>query len=186
VSCGEGCTSVRQETCGNAIGDLRGIVLSPDIQEFLRLLSVHEVKAVVVGGEAVIFYGHIRVTGDIEILYDRSSENAGRLFDALEEFWRGTIPELKDSRDLETPGIIFQFGVPPNRIDLLNEIDGVEFETVWRGQTEVELHTGSGKFPLSYIGLEELIRNKEASARPKDLEDLPFLIEARNSGQKDW
>jgi hypothetical protein len=158
---------------------------SPDIREFLRLLSVHEVRAVVVGGEAVIFYGHIRVTGDIDLYYDRSPENAGRLFDALEEFWQGAIPELEDSSELEQPGVIFQFGVPPNRIDLLNDIDGVEFETVWSGRTQVELQSGSTNVPLSYIGLEELIRNKEASARPKDLEDLPFLVKARNNAQND-
>jgi hypothetical protein len=154
---------------------------SPDIREFLRLLSVYGVRAVVVDGEAVIFYGHIRVTGDIDLYYDRSPENAGRLFDALEEFWQGVIPELEDSSELEQPGVIFQFGVPPNRIDLLNDIDGVDFETVWGGRTQVELQSGSTNVLLSYIGLEELIRNKEASARPKDLEDLPFLVKARNN-----
>ena len=76
---------------------------SPDIREFLRLLSVHEVRAVVVGGEAVIFYGHIRVTGDIDLFYDRSPENARRLFEALEEFWQGAIPELEDHQDLRDP-----------------------------------------------------------------------------------
>ena len=153
---------------------------SPDIQEFLRLLSAHEVRAVVVGGEAVIFYGHIRVTGDIDIFYDRSPENAARLFGALQEFWQGAIPELADSSELENPGVIFQFGIPPNRIDLLNDIDGVDFETVWGGRTQVELETAPTSIPLSYIGLDELIRNKEASGRPKDVEDLPFLLEARS------
>lgn len=143
-------------------------------------MSAHEVRAVVVGGEAVIFYGHIRVTGDIDILYDRSPENADRLFGALNEFWSGVIPELEDSRKLEKPGVIFQFGVPPHRIDLLNQIDGVDFEAVWSGRTEVELQSGEDRINVSYIGLEELIQNKEASARPKDLEDLPFLREARD------
>jgi hypothetical protein len=158
---------------------------SPDIQEFLRLLSAYDVRAVIVGDEAVIFYGHIRVTGDIDIYYDRSAENARRLFNALEEFWQGTIPELEDSSELEKPGVIFQFGVPPNRIDLLNDIDDVEFETVWSGRTQVELQRGSTSVPLSYVGLEELIRNKQASARPKDLEDLPFLLEARKKVRND-
>jgi len=158
---------------------------SSDIQEFLGLLSAHKVRAVVVGGEAVIFYGHIRVTGDIDIFYDRSPENAVRLFGALNDFWRGVIPELEDSRELEKPGVIFQFGVPPHRIDLLNEIDGVEFEAVWNGRTEVELQSGGNRINVSYIGLEELIQNKEASGRPKDLEDLPFLREARNKTQND-
>jgi hypothetical protein len=154
---------------------------SPDIQEFLRLLSIHEVRAAVVGGEAVIFYGHIRVTGDIDIFYDRSPVNAERLFKALADFWQGEIPELESSAELEERGVIFQFGLPPNRIDLLNEIDGVDFETVWGGRTPVELRARTVGFEFNYIGLEELIRNKEASGRPKDLEDLPFLREARNS-----
>jgi hypothetical protein len=164
---------------------LEASFFSPDIQEFLRLLSVHEVRAVVVGGEAVIFYGHIRVTGDIDIFFDRSPENAERLFKALEEFWQGVIPELEDWRELEKPGVIFQFGIPPNRIDLLNNIDGVDFDAVWSGRTQVEFRTGAAGFPFSYIGLEELIRNKEASGRPKDLEDLPFLREARDSIQNE-
>jgi hypothetical protein len=154
---------------------------SPDIQEFLRLLAVHEVRAVVVGGEAVIFHGHVRVTGDIDIFFDRSPENAKRLFNALEEFWQGDIPELKDSSELEERGVIHQFGVPPNRIDLLNDIDGVDFETVWKGRIHVELRGESVSLGINYIGLEELVRNKMASGRPQDLEDLPFLLEARNA-----
>ena len=164
---------------------LDGGSFSSDIQEFLRLLSAHEVRAVVVGGEAVIFYGHIRVTGDIDVFFDRAPENAVRLYKALEEFWQGDIPELEDTSDLEDQGVIFQFGIPPNRIDLLNEIDGVDFDTAWNGRTQVELRTESGHFVVNYIGLEELVQNKEASGRPKDLEDLPFLLAARRGEQTD-
>ena len=132
----------------------------------------------VVGGEAVIFYGHIRVTGDIDVYYDRNHENATSLFKALEEFWQGEVPELAGPSELEKRGVIFQFGVPPNRIDLLNEIDGVDFDSTWRRRTHVEFESPAGNFPFSYIGLEDLIKNKRASGRPKDQEDLPFLIEA--------
>ena len=151
---------------------------SPDIQEFLRLLHAHEVRFVIVGGEAVIFYGHIRVTGDIDVFFDREHKNAVRLFKALQEFWQGEIPELEDPSELENRGVIFQFGIPPNRIDLLNDIDGLDFEAAWRQRTRVELEGTSEKVPISYIGLEELIQNKKASGRPKDLDDLPFLLEA--------
>ena len=132
----------------------------------------------IVGGEAVIFYGHIRVTGDIDIFYDRKHDNAVSLLKAREEFWRGEIPELEDPSELEKRGVIFQFGVPPNRIDLLNEIDGVDFESTWSRRTPVLLESQSGDIPFSYIGLEDLIHNKKASGRPKDMEDLPFLLEA--------
>jgi hypothetical protein len=151
---------------------------SPDIQDFLQVLHTHEVRFMIVGGEAVIFYGHIRVTGDIDIYYDRKDDNALRLYKALEEFWQGEIPELEGPFELEKRGVIFQFGIPPNRIDLLNDIDGVDFDSAWRRRTSVLLEWQSGSTPFSYIGLEDLIQNKRASGRPKDQEDLPFLIEA--------
>ncbi len=151
---------------------------SLNIQDFLQVLHTREVRFMIVGGEAVIFYGHIRVTGDIHVFYDREHDNAVSLFEALEEFWQGEIPELEGPFELEKRGVIFQFGVPPNRIDLLNDIDGVNFDSAWRRRTSVLLERQSGSTPFSYIGLEDLIQNKRASGRPKDQEDLPFLIEA--------
>jgi len=151
---------------------------SPDVQDFLRALHAHKVKFIIVGGEAVIFYGHIRVTGDIDVFFGREHDNAVNLFKALEEFWQGEIPELEDPSELGKRGVIFQFGVPPNRIDLLNDIDGVDFESAWRRRTRVLLESQTGNVPFSYISLEDLIQNKRASGRPKDQEDLPFLLEA--------
>ena len=151
---------------------------SPDFQDFLRALHTHNVRFMIVCGEAVIFYGHIRVTGDIDVYYDREPDNAVRLFKALEEFWQGEIPQLDGPAGLESRGVIFQFGLPPNRIDLLNDIDGVDFEGAWLRQTRAELSRSDGNIPFSYIGLEDLIQNKRAAGRPKDLDDLPFLLEA--------
>jgi predicted nucleotidyltransferase len=151
---------------------------SPDVQDFLRALHAHKVKFMIVGGEAVIFYGHIRLTGDIDVFYDREHDNAVDLFKALEEFWHGEVPELEGPSELEKRGVIFQFGVPPNRIDLLNDIDGVDFDSAWRRRTRVLLESQKERVPFSYISLEDLIQNKRASGRPKDQEDLPFLLEA--------
>ena len=151
---------------------------SPDILEFIRLLDDHQVRSLIVGGEAVVFYGHIRVTGDVDFFFDRCPENVKRLFETLSEFWQDIIPGLDDDSDLQKRGVVFQFGSPPNRIDLLNDIDGVEFEDAWAGRNTVALETEAGPIRLHYIGLDELIRNKRASARPKDLDDLPFLVHA--------
>lgn len=148
---------------------------SADIFDFLRLLSAHDVRYVVVGGEAVIHYGYARLTGDIDLFYDASKDNAQKLFAALREFWRGTVPGITDLSELMELGTIIQFGVPPNRIDLLNRIDGVSFAECWTNHTKVNLPTPEGDVPVRYIGLAELIRNKTASAREKDLDDLRFL-----------
>ena len=151
---------------------------SPDILEFIRLLDDHQVRVLIVGGEAVIFYGHIRVTGDVDFFFDSGADNVQRLFETLREFWQGMIPGLDDASELQRRGVVFQFGAPPNRIDLLNYIDGVEFENAWAGRNTVALETDAGSIQLHYIGLDDLIRNKRASARPKDLDDLPYLVNA--------
>jgi hypothetical protein len=65
----------------------------------------------------------------------------------------------------------------------LNDIDGVDFKSAWRRRTRVLLETQTGNVPFSYIGLEDLIQNKRAAGRPKDLDDLPFLLEALKKPQ---
>ncbi len=148
---------------------------SPDILEFIELLHAHQVRYVVVGGEAVIYYGHARLTGDIDFFYDAGDQNAAALFTALRVFWKNNIPGIERPEELQEIGTIIQFGRPPHRIDLLNGIDGVSFEEAWNSRVAVMLHTKSGEQPVFYLGLAALIRNKEASGRPKDLEDLEFL-----------
>jgi hypothetical protein len=148
---------------------------SPDIREFITLLHRHGVRYVVVGGEAVIYYGHARLTGDIDFFYDMDPANAGALFRSLLEFWGGNIPGVARVEDLCEEGVIFQFGRPPHRIDLLNRIDGVDFASAWASRRTVALETSAGDVPLHYVGRERLIDNKQAAGRPKDLEDLAFL-----------
>ena len=148
---------------------------SPDIQEFVELLHAHAVRYVIVGGEAVIFYGHARLTGDIDFFYDAADPNAAALFHALSVFWKNSIPGVERPEELQEQGTIIQFGRPPNRIDLLNQIDGVSFEQAWESRIAVKLVTKSGEQPVFYLGLAALIRNKEASGRPRDLEDLEYL-----------
>ena len=162
---------------------MKASYFSKDTREFLFLLARHAVRYVVVGGEAVIYYGHARLTGDVDFYYEGSKENALRLYEALNEFWKGDIPGVSSPEELMEPGIILQFGVPPNRIDLLNSIDGVTFQEVWTNKVETAIEISGKKVPLYFIGLKELIRNKEAMKRPKDLEDLKFLRKARELQQ---
>ena len=154
---------------------LEGEYFSADILEFIRLLHIHKVRYVVVGGEAVIYYGHARLTGDIDFFYEAGRENVTALFQALLVFWGGKIPGIERIEELQEEGIVIQFGRPPNRIDLLNRIDGVSFEAAWSARATVTVQTAEEQLPLFYLGLSDLIRNKETCARPKDEEDLRFL-----------
>ena len=148
---------------------------SPDTRSFIELLHAHGVRYLIVGGEAVILHGHVRLTGDVDFFYSRDQANSERLFDALTEFWDGDVPGLEGADDLGPEGTIVQFGVPPNRIDLINAIEGVDFHEAWRGRVDGALVTEDGEIPLPYIGLDELIENKRATGRPKDLDDLDYL-----------
>ena len=129
----------------------------------------------IVGGEAVIYYGYARVTGDIDIFYDGSQTNAEHLFAALEEFWQGKVPGVRGPAELMPSGTIVQFGVPPNRIDLINRIAGVSFAKAWPRRLRACVRVAGQKVPLWYLGLGDLLRNKRAAGRPKDLADLAFL-----------
>ncbi|MBP7583656.1 MAG: nucleotidyltransferase [Spirochaetes bacterium] len=148
---------------------------SPDTLEFLLLLNKYRVKYLIVGGEAVIYYGHIRLTGDIDFFYDASQKNVQSLFNALAEFWGGTIPGISSHDELSVPGTIIQFGAPPNRIDLINKVDGVDFNLAWESKTETVVEANGNSIPVHYISLELLIKNKETVARYKDQDDLRFL-----------
>ncbi len=148
---------------------------SKDICEFLMWLSRHEVRYVIVGGEAVIYYGHARLTGDIDIFYDQSSGNCRKLYAALADFWQGNVPGVESAGDLQGENLIIQFGLPPHRIDLLSAISAVGFSRAWKGKTMEKIKVGQASYPIYYISLKELIRNKKAVLRPRDMEDLEFL-----------
>lgn len=154
---------------------MKAFHFSPDIQEFILLLAKHKVRYVIVGGEAVIYHGYTRLTGDVDFFYERSSENARSLYEALIEFWEGVIPGVDSFEEFLKAGTIIQFGVPPNRIDLLNTVDAVSFEEAWKNKIDEEIESGSKKYPVYFIGVEQLIKNKMFVKRFKDMEDLKYL-----------
>jgi hypothetical protein len=162
---------------------IKGTGFSKDILVFMRLLSQYRVRYVIVGGEAVIFHGYPRVTGDVDFFYERTPANAERLFNALRKFWDGLVPGVKSAAELRERGIIIQFGRPPYRIDLLNQIDGVSFSAAWKSRIPVILKTASGSVPARYINLLPLLKNKRAAARPKDLEDARYLASRLRSAR---
>ncbi len=150
-----------------------------DILDFFACLNRHAVEYLLVGGEAVIFYGYPRVTGDVDIYYRLTPGNARRLYDTLSDFWGGRIPGIRAPSSLRQDGLIVQFGVPPNRIDLINRIDGVTFDEALADAVAVAVEGRHAPTTLWIIGLDALIRNKRAAGRPKDLDDLRFLDAAR-------
>ncbi len=154
------------------------IKFSEDVSDFLSLLSSHDVRYLIVGGEAVIYYGHTRLTGDIDIFYETSGANVRKLYLALNEFWNKNIPAVGNENELVQPGTIIQFGVPPNRIDMINNIEGVGFQEAWEHKVDEMISHHGDEISIHYIGIDDLIKNKKAVGRHKDIEDLKFLDQA--------
>ena len=152
---------------------------SDDVLDFLYLLFKYKVKYLIVGGEAVIYYGYARLTGDIDFFYNTDSQNINNLYSALSEFWDNDIPEISEKNELLKNGTVIQFGVPPNRIDLLNSIENVNFNIAWQNKIVDEIEYKSELVKIYYIGLDELISNKKAIKRNKDKDDLNFLNEVK-------
>ncbi len=144
-----------------------------------RLLSRFKVRYLIVGGEAVIFHGYPRLTGDINFFYERTPRNVAPVFKALEMFWKKKIPGVKRANELLEPGLFVQFGRPPNRIDLDSQIDGASFASAWRLRVPTRLKTRSGSPRLFYIGIIPLLRNRRATPRFKDLDNVKHLAPSK-------
>jgi hypothetical protein len=138
----------------------------------LSALCEAGVEFLVVGGYAVIAHGYPRATGDIDIWVRPTAENARRVMSALRSFG-APLADLTE-QDLVTPGLIFQIGVVPSRIDIITEIDGVTFGDAWA--TRMTAVVEGRDVPV--LGREALLRNKKASGRTKDLLDARWLEES--------
>ncbi len=148
---------------------------SNDVVAFISCLNRFDVRYLIVGGEAVIYYGYPRLTGDVDFFIEATQENCDKLIAALKEFWDGPIPGGVTAADFLAVNSVVQFGVVPNRIDLLNTISGVEFKEAWENKKTENLNIDSKKVPVYFIGLKNLIQNKQSTARNKDLDDLRYL-----------
>lgn len=145
------------------------MVLNPDFREFIQSLNDNKVRYLIVGGYAVALHGHPRYTKDIDVWIEMTVENAERVVKALEQFGFGSLG--LETADFLTPDQIIQLGYPPNRIDLLNTMVGVDFETCYNNCVFAEIDNIS----MNFIDLENLKKNKKASGRPQDLADLDNL-----------
>ena len=140
-----------------------------DFKEFLQLLNSKKIEYLVIGGYAVGYHGYPRATGDMDIWISINEKNALKMVNALKEFGFD-IPELKKEMFLIKEKII-RMGVPPMRLEIITTIDGVGFETCFKNRVIADF----GAFKVNFISKDDLLINKRASGRPKDLVDYSKL-----------
>jgi len=144
-------------------------MFNQDFKEFIESLTANYVRYLIVGGYAVALHGHPRYTKDLDVWVERSRENAQALIQALAQFGMGSLGLSEE--DFLVPDQVVQLGYPPDRIDILVSISGVEFPECFSRRVEVSLDGVN----VNFIDLEHLKQNKKASGRMQDLADLEKL-----------
>ena len=141
----------------------------PDFKELLLAFNAHNVEYLIVGAHALAAYGHVRATKDMDVWVRPELPNAQNVIRALSDFG-ASLSDLT-AEDLSRKDTIFQIGVPPLRIDIITDIEGVEFSEAWPDRVE----TSFGGVPTFVISRHHLIMNKKTAARLQDLADVEQL-----------
>ena len=143
--------------------------MNPNFKELLLAFNAHNVEYLIVGAHALAAHGHVRATKDMDVWVRPEQSNAQKVLRALSEFGAPLSDLTAD--DLSRKETIFQIGLPPLRIDVITDIDGVEFAEAWPDRLE----TSFGGVPAFVISRHHLITNKKTAARLQDLADVEQL-----------
>jgi hypothetical protein len=146
-------------------------MFNQDFKEFIESLNANRVRYLVVGGYAVALHGYPRYTKDLDIWIESNPENAQALVLALTQFGMASLGLTET--DFLDPEQVVQIGYPPNRIDILSTVSGLEFTSCYAQRVKTILDG----VEVNFIDLENLRKNKKASGLLQDLADLENLGE---------
>ncbi len=138
--------------------------LPEDFKDFIKFLNEYKVRYLLVGGWAVGIYGNPRATKDIVFFIAIDDENIHNLLKVLKKF--GT--PIVEKGVFQEKGNVFRMGRSPIQIDIINEASGINFEDCYKKRNVIK----TDEIDISVISKEDLIRNKQASGRHRDLADI--------------
>jgi hypothetical protein len=150
-------------------------MLNEDYKDMLRTLCDEKAKFILVGAYAMAAHGYPRATMDIDIWVMPSIENVDAVLRALNRF--GAPIKSLSREDLLKEGTIFQIGVAPRRIDIITTLSGLQFEETYQKSIPLNIEGIEVRIP----SIEDMIRNKKASGRTKDLADVEALEALKQS-----
>lgn len=150
-------------------------MLNEDYRDMLQALVDEKVRFLLVGAYALAAHGYPRATMDIDIWVKPASDNADALLRALRRF--GAPLRNATKGDFEKEGTVFQIGVAPRRIDIITGASGLRFEDAFKNSMRVDVEG----IEVRILSVGDLIRNKRASGRTKDLADAEALEELGGS-----
>ena len=142
---------------------------SRDFEKLFASFNAHRVKYLVVGAHALAHYVAPRFTQDLDVWVPPELNDPLLVRKACASF--GLPVKGMTLADLKNPDMVFQFGVPPVRIDVLMGVSGLAASAAWKRRQAARY----GRARIWVLSRADLMRNKRASGRPKDLRDLAAL-----------
>ena len=143
-------------------------IFNVDFLEFLHLLEKYKIDYILVGGYAVVLHGYVRSTGDIDLWIEISSENYHKLKKVYQDFG---APIFSESEFLNDNYNVWGIGREPSKIEILTQVDGLVFKDSFKKRNYFRVD----ELEIPYIDFEDLITNKLATGRYKDLADIEQL-----------
>ena len=153
--------------------------MEKDQRDLLRVFNERKVRYLIVGGYAVSYFTEPRVTKDLDIFIDTSDENVAIVYAALASF--GAPLAGMTPKDFQDPAWGYQIGQPPSRIDILQELTAIDFDSAWKTGEDGII---DGDIPVRYISVDDLIKNKLALGRHRDLADVEAIRESEAANAK--
>jgi hypothetical protein len=146
------------------------------LQEFIEACNEHDVEYILVGGYAVILHGYSRSTGVIDVWSNPTKANYAKLLEAFDQF-QMPVFDMSEKKFLATERYdVFSFGLPPNAIDIMTSVKGLDFETSYEASYIHEFDD----LEVRVVQYDDLITAKKAAGRPRDINDIERLEKGRN------
>ena len=155
-------------------------MLNEDCRDMLRAFSDEGVECLRIGGFALGAHGYPRATQDIDLWARPRAANADAVLRALKRF--GAPLHGLTTDDLQRQDTIFQIGVAPRRIDIVTGAAGLEFEQASRASVDADI----GGIRVRVPSIDDLICNKRAAGRTRDLADAEALEALKAEEDSGW
>jgi len=147
-------------------------IFNNDFRDFISALNNQSVKYILVGGYSVILHGYPRTTGDMDIWVERTSENYQKIKNAFQQFGMPVFDMTLDNFLSHPNWDVFTFGTPPVAIDLMVQVEGLDFALAY----EKSIYFEDDGLSIRTIHKTDLIQTKQVVNRPKDQDDLLNLV----------
>jgi len=141
----------------------------------IRLLNETGLEYLIVGGFAVNAHGYLRASDDFDLWLHNATENLTRFRKILLRLGMDETRVYDLVRSIARPGdtAVYRFTIEDHPVDFMLALAGVENFALARQQAFV-IQLDDVAFP--YLSLEDLIRAKQATGRPKDQVDTEVLL----------